>query len=224
MELEFVGVGNLSTSASIGEMNGLRSGDVMMKEETTDKPILINIMNSSSHPTICLFQILFKILAFLTFLFGSFFFHFFSKNSFIMTFFLTTVFFSLDFWTVKNVTGRILIGMRWWYEVNKDGETVWMFENCSEQKNSNGSKSSSTDKSIFWITTYAWTLLWGVILFFQFFSFKFQWIPLSVIAILLSSSNLIGYTKCVRFSKNSQKDWITNIAVRTIINNAQNIV
>ena len=32
-----------------------------------------------------------------------------------------------DFWTVKNVSGRILVGLRWWNEVKED-QTVWIFE------------------------------------------------------------------------------------------------
>ena len=33
-----------------------------------------------------------------------------------------------DFWTVKNVTGRLLVGLRWWNKVNEDGSTEWVFE------------------------------------------------------------------------------------------------
>ncbi|KAJ1605720.1 ransmembrane domain-containing protein [Cryptosporidium canis] len=224
MELEFVGPSNISNPAGMSQLGDGSSRNAMMKEESAGIPILVSILNSASHPTVCLFQILFKLLAFASFLFGPFFFRFFSKNSFIMTFFLTVILLSLDFWTVKNVTGRILIGMRWWYEISKDGETIWMFENYSESKNTNKSISSNTDKSIFWVTTYAWTLLWIVTIIFQLLSLKFQWISLSAIAIALSFSNLIGYTKCIRSSKNIQKDWIANIAVKTIMSNAQNMV
>lgn len=224
MELEFVGPSNVSDSARTDQLKISNNRNAMMNEEAAGVPILVSILNSATHPTICLFQILFKLLAFASFTFGPFFFRFFSKNSFIMTFFLTSILLSLDFWTVKNVTGRILVGMRWWYEISKDGETVWMFENCNESKNANAPSSSNTDKSIFWVTTYLWALLWVTIIIFQLLSLKFQWISLSAIAIALSCSNLVGYTKCIRSSKNTQKDWITNIAVKTIINNAQNMV
>ena len=33
-----------------------------------------------------------------------------------------------DFWTVKNITGRLLVGLRWWNKVNEDGSTEWIFE------------------------------------------------------------------------------------------------
>lgn len=28
---------------------------------------------------------------------------------------------AFDFWTVKNVTGRLLVGLRWWSEPRVDG-------------------------------------------------------------------------------------------------------
>jgi hypothetical protein len=33
-----------------------------------------------------------------------------------------------DFWTVKNVTGRLLVGLRWWNNIKDDGENEWVFE------------------------------------------------------------------------------------------------
>lgn len=33
-----------------------------------------------------------------------------------------------DFWTVKNITGRLLVGLRWWNKVNEDGSSEWVFE------------------------------------------------------------------------------------------------
>ena len=46
-----------------------------------------------------------------------------------MHIFLTIVLLlALDFWTVKNVTGRLLVGLRWWNKVDEDGTSTWMFE------------------------------------------------------------------------------------------------
>jgi hypothetical protein len=38
----------------------------------------------------------------------------------VITVLLTTI----DFWVVKNVSGRILVGLRWWNEINNEGESV----------------------------------------------------------------------------------------------------
>lgn len=34
----------------------------------------------------------------------------------------------MDFWTVKNVTGRLMVGLRWWNYVDDNGQSHWVFE------------------------------------------------------------------------------------------------
>ena len=34
----------------------------------------------------------------------------------------------MDFWFVKNVTGRILVSLRWWNRINEIGDDQWIFE------------------------------------------------------------------------------------------------
>jgi hypothetical protein len=48
-------------------------------------------------------------------------------DSSIITFILVIMFSSLDFWVVKNITGRLLVGLRWWSEVDKNGKESWRF-------------------------------------------------------------------------------------------------
>jgi len=31
-----------------------------------------------------------------------------------MTFILTTLLSTIDFWIIKNISGRMLVGLRWW--------------------------------------------------------------------------------------------------------------
>ena len=45
---------------------------------------------------------------------------------------------AMDFWVVKNITGRLMVGLRWWNKVEDDGSSTWLFEAkkvCSEVKN-----------------------------------------------------------------------------------------
>lgn len=37
----------------------------------------------------------------------------------------------LCFFMYKNVTGRLLVGLRWWNQVDEDGHSHWMFESRS---------------------------------------------------------------------------------------------
>ena len=36
-------------------------------------------------------------------------------------FIMGTIFSALDFWVVKNVTGRLLVGLRWWSGYDEKG-------------------------------------------------------------------------------------------------------
>ncbi|KZV41035.1 Golgi apparatus membrane protein-like protein ECHIDNA, partial [Dorcoceras hygrometricum] len=54
-------------------------------------------------------------------------------DSFVIIFVVTVLLSALDFWVVKNVSGCILVGLRWWNEINDDGESVWKFE-CLDQE------------------------------------------------------------------------------------------
>jgi len=39
---------------------------------------------------------------------------------------------SFDFWICKNISGRVLVGLRWWNEVKPDGNEVWIYESKNE--------------------------------------------------------------------------------------------
>ena len=60
------------------------------------------------------------------------------SSSFVNLFILCTLLLAFDFWTVKNVTGRLMVGLRWNSVVEEDGRTTWKFEaqevraTCSE--------------------------------------------------------------------------------------------
>lgn len=50
-------------------------------------------------------------------------------DAYFVHIFLTIVLLlALDLWTVKNVTGRLLVGLRWWNKVEDDGTSTWVFE------------------------------------------------------------------------------------------------
>jgi hypothetical protein len=45
-----------------------------------------------------------------------------------MIFIIVMLLLAADFWNVKNVSGRLLVGLRWWNESNEDGNSLWVFE------------------------------------------------------------------------------------------------
>ena len=60
---------------------------------------------SSSHPTATFFHLFFKISAVVIYILN--------PTSFVLTFVMIVLCLAFDFWTVKNVTGRLLVGLRW---------------------------------------------------------------------------------------------------------------
>ena len=50
------------------------------------------------------------------------------SDHFIEQFLTVILLLAFDFWTVKNVTGRLLVGLRWWNKVDQDGTSSWQFE------------------------------------------------------------------------------------------------
>jgi len=81
------------------------------------------ILATSSHPTAAVFHVAFKLGAVASYLLLGIF-----TKSFVVQFVLTVTLLAFDFWTVKNVSGRLLVGLRWWNDVDEDGAGTWRFE------------------------------------------------------------------------------------------------
>ena len=67
----------------------------------------------------------------------------------ILIFIITILLLSADFYNLKNIAGRRLVGLRWWNEVNPStGETTMVFESIetTSDPNSQGRKVNATDR------------------------------------------------------------------------------
>ncbi|KAJ3220378.1 Golgi apparatus membrane protein TVP23 A [Dinochytrium kinnereticum] len=155
------------------------------------------ILQQSSHPGALVFHILFKLSALLVYLFGWLF-----NLSFIFTFVVIVLLLSFDFWTVKNVTGRLLVGLRWWNEIHEDGSNVWIFES-RENRNVN-----QTDSRIFWVALYTTPAIWGLFGIGALLKFSFSWLIVVIVAIVLNMANVIGYTKCEKDARQKLSNYI----------------
>ena len=89
------------------------------------------------------------VLAHLSFKAASLFFYFFANfftSSFIVQFLVILTLLSMDFWTVKNITGRLLVGLRWWNFVDADGNNHWKFESAKDM-----TRFPAIDRRVFWL-------------------------------------------------------------------------
>ena len=98
--------------------------------EVEEKPQISNVaslIKSSSHPWIAFFTILFKLISLISFIFLDLFW-----SSHAQVYLIVIISAAFDFWTIKNLSGRLLVGLRWWNKVKKDGSEVWVFESYED--------------------------------------------------------------------------------------------
>nr|XP_044986434.1 Golgi apparatus membrane protein TVP23 homolog C isoform X3 [Jaculus jaculus] len=102
---------------------------------------------------------------------------------------------SCDFWAVKNVTGRLMVGLRWWNHIDEDGKSHWVFE--SRKSTPQDDKTvSEAESRIFWLGLIACPVLWVVFAFSALFSFRVKWLAVVIMGVVLQGANLYGYIRC----------------------------
>ncbi|KAJ5078775.1 hypothetical protein M0811_04498 [Anaeramoeba ignava] len=171
-------------------------GDDFNDQETQTK-------TTKSNKIVIIFHLLFKTIALITYLIASSF-----VNSFSVIFMFIVVLLSIDFWVVKNISGRKLVGLRWWNEIDSDGNSKWIFESKPKAENSN-----KTDSIAFWFTQFIFLGAWLLFEFLSVLKLNFLWGTVCLIAIVLAVTNIWGYAKC---EKDSRKK-IQQFATRTFV-------
>ena len=154
-----------------------------------------NFLQHAANPGIVLFTLLFKTLAVVAFLILGIF-----GVSDALIFIIVVILNAFDFWFVKNVSGRILVGLRWWNEVKDDGTEVWIFESDHEKR------ATSIDTTLFWTSLYITPCFWGVFLVIELIGLSLMWTLVCLISFVLTFSNTVGYYKC----SGEQKKKISN--------------
>ncbi|KAK4117353.1 DUF846-domain-containing protein [Canariomyces notabilis] len=149
----------------------------------------------SSHPITLLTFLGFRISSLLVYLFGIF-----VTKNFVMIFIITILLLAADFYYLKNIAGRRLVGLRWWNEVDPStGDSRWVFESSEP-----GTKVvNPTDSRFFWIAIYAQPVLWIALSLVAILTFNLIWLPLVAIALVLTITNGLAFSRCDKFSQAS---------------------
>ena len=161
----------------------------------------------SSHPAVIIFHLLFKALALFFYMFGGWFVPTSDGSQFIVMTVFIILLLAADFWVVKNVTGRFLVGLRWWNRVDNDS-TTWVFESAENQP------INPFDRNMFWSILYLTPAVWVVMTIFAFIRFKLQWLLLCGMALALSGANVYGYYRCSSDQKNKFEQMVQQGAQR----------
>ena len=131
------------------------------------KNLLFNKLgiSNSNNPFICIAHMAFKCISVACYLFSGL-----TFDS-VTVFLLVAIFSVLDFWVVKNVSGRFLASLRWWSVIDDKGEEKWMFESFNQEV-----KGNPIDSFVFWYGQIATTIFWTLVLFIKILTFALFWV------------------------------------------------
>ncbi|XP_014250639.1 uncharacterized Golgi apparatus membrane protein-like protein CG5021 isoform X1 [Cimex lectularius] len=151
--------------------------------------------NKLPHPYVTMCHVGFRATALVAYMFCGLF-----STSFITSFVVIVLLLCADFWTVKNITGRLMVGLRWWNYVDDEGKSHWVYET---KKGDLQNMVNKTESRIFWTALFAFPVIWALLFLIAIFSFSPKWLIVVWIALTLTSANLHGYIRC-RFGSNNE--------------------
>jgi hypothetical protein len=158
------------------------------------------IFRKANHPVAAVFHVVFKIAALVIYMLNTWF-----TGNFIFVFVILILLLAFDFWTVKNVTGRLLVGLRWWNKIQDDGTNHWVFESISDR-----TQLGKMDQRIFWWGMYGSMGIWCVFALTAALTFSVSWLLVVSVAISLGSANIYGYTKCDKDAKQKMQNVLSS--------------
>ncbi|MCJ1242857.1 Golgi apparatus membrane protein tvp23 [Trapelia coarctata] len=126
----------------------------------------------------------------------------FGSNNFVLIFILTILLLAIDFYYLKNIAGRRLVGLRWWNEVDiSTGDSTWVFESSPGRGSEHGG--NKTDSRFFWLGLYVQPALWIGLAVLAMLRFDVVWLSVIVIALILTITNTVAFSRCDKFSQAS---------------------
>eukprot|EP00808_Paulinella_micropora_P022170 g8441.t1 len=84
------------------------------REMKMDSMSSVDFTEPTPNSKLVMFHLGFKLAAILEYLFASAF-----SDNFVVVFVTCIILLAFDFWTVKNVSGRLLVGLRWWNDIKE---------------------------------------------------------------------------------------------------------
>lgn len=178
----------------------MSSEDVAAKSSRLSN--IADYFSTARHPVACMFHCGFKAASIFSFMFLNA-----MMGEEIITFIIVVLFAAFDFWTVKNITGRLLVNLRWQTMIDDFGNEKWVYESNESTRDLQAAAKAGdidakaeldkiksdpgarTDSFIFWSMTYITPALWLLMLVMQIMTFKFFWVITAGICFTLSFTN-----------------------------------
>lgn len=135
---------------------------------------------------------------------------FFALSSYsIVDFTLVLLCAAVDFWTIKNITGRKLVGMTWWMRINdQTGDEEWIFHSSEAT-----TKLHPLNEQVFWGSCLLAAVFWGVTCVLSLILSRLFWIALCATCFLLGAINFRLFLKCRGQHQEKFKNLVDRIGI-----------
>ncbi|KAJ7132062.1 hypothetical protein C8R44DRAFT_871056 [Mycena epipterygia] len=188
----------------------------MATTESDAEAGIAGIFRQSAHPLALFFLFLFRTAAITVYLLSGF-----VTDNYVLSAVGVVVLLSMDFWNCRNVAGRTLVGLRFWNQVDEDGESFWVFESRDPSRPANvvdskqdvlGNRPHSYAFILLMyraqIAIYVFPLLWVALFIVSLLRFRLSFMPIVVLALVFNVTNAVGFTYADRDAK---QRWATNV-------------
>eukprot|EP00483_Globobulimina_turgida_P011265 UN11287 len=137
------------------------------------------------------------------------------EDDFVICFIVVILLVAFDFWTVKNVSGRLLVGLRWWNEIKEDGTSAWIFESLAAEDKY---KINQLETLIFWVSLFGAPVVWLVFLIIAFIPPQPDNLVIVTLSLVLSCVNIVGYVRCARDQRKQLTTFAQKYATTALVN------
>ncbi|KAI9572796.1 hypothetical protein HD554DRAFT_2167820 [Boletus coccyginus] len=160
---------------------------------------IAGVFRQSAHPTALFCLYFFRIAAIAVYILCGLF-----TDNYVLSTVAVVVLLAMDFWNCRNVAGRTLVGLRFWNQVDEDGESYWVFESRDPSRPAN-----PVDSRMFWIALYTFPAFWLLLFVVSIVRFNLAFVPIVILALVFNVTNAVGFTYADRDAK---QRWANSVA------------
>jgi hypothetical protein len=106
---------------------------------------------------------------------------------------------AIDFWVVKNIVGRKLVKMRWWFIIDNEGNERWWFEHRFE------AEILFQDRMVFWGTLWGTPAVWGIFSIMNALTFSIFKTATTGVCMLIAIVQWYAFRNCEKAKERRKK-------------------
>ncbi|CAL9735088.1 golgi apparatus membrane protein Tvp23p [Monosporozyma servazzii] len=155
-----------------------------------------NTILKSSHPLLLTVHLAGKVVPIVFYILGGIF------GGFTVQFIVIILLVAFDFYITKNISGRKLVQLRWWYDSTDKTNSNFIFESF-KQYDTSLAVINPIDNKLFWWSMYLTPVIWFIFGIMCLLRLKLFYLILVIAVTFLTGCNTYGFRLCDRWEPNS---------------------